>query len=339
MVIAVANQKGGCAKTTTAVNVAAALAKGSRRQGLPPAKVLLVDLDPQGNCATSFGLEKKKIKKTVYDLLTNDGGEELPLMEEYLIPPEEITKAMREAWSNRNGGKKVPETIDAGHLWILPSDIHLSGAEIELSHKIGRETRLQEALLPIMDEFDYIIIDTPPSLGLLSINAMCAANWVMVPVQAEYYALEGFSMLMNSIKMIQRRINRNLKIFGIVMTMVDGRSKLSTYVCDQVNKKMPNKLFNTTVRRLAKVAEAPWSGAPTVILNKPTNSGAGCWKFGVLDAGEGSASACPRSPSRIWRGRGIPTPPRTKHSLISCFPVHLFRLPNGTVDPETLRMG
>ena len=275
MVIAVANQKGGCAKTTTAVNVAAALAKGSRRQGLPPAKVLLVDLDPQGNCATSFGLEKKKIKKTVYDLLTNDGGEALPLMEEYLIPPEEITKAMREAWSNRNGGKKVPDTIDAGNLWILPSDIHLSGAEIELSHKIGRETRLQEALLPIMDEFDYIIIDTPPSLGLLSINAMCAANWVLVPVQAEYYALEGFSMLMNSIKMIQRRINRNLKIFGIVMTMVDGRSKLSTYVCDQVNKKMPNKLFNTTVRRLAKVAEAPWSGAPTVSLTKPTNSGAG----------------------------------------------------------------
>ena len=275
MVIAVANQKGGCAKTTTAVNVAAALAKGSRRQGLPPAKVLLIDLDPQGNCATSFGLEKKKIKKTVYDLLTNDSGEDLPLMEEYLIPPEEITKAMREAWSNRNGGKKVPDTIDAGHLYILPSDIHLSGAEIELSHKIGRETRLQEALLPIMDEFDYILIDTPPSLGLLSINAMCAANWVMVPVQAEYYALEGFSMLMNSIKMIQRRINRNLKIFGIVMTMVDGRSKLSTYVCDQVNKKMPNKLFNTTVRRLAKVAEAPWSGAPTVILNKPTTSGAG----------------------------------------------------------------
>ena len=241
MVIAVANQKGGCAKTTTAVNVAAALAKGSRRQGLPPAKVLLIDLDPQGNCATSFGLEKKKIKKTVYDLLTNDSGEDLPLMEEYLIPPEEITKAMREAWSNRNGGKKVPDTIDAGHLWILPSDIHLSGAEIELSHKIGRETRLQEALLPIMDEFDYIIIDTPPSLGLVSINAMCAANWVMVPVEAEYYALEGFSMLMNSIKIIQRCINRILKIFGIVMTMVDGRSKLSTYVCDEVNNKMPTE--------------------------------------------------------------------------------------------------
>jgi|TARA_B100001564_G_scaffold294624_1_gene259504 chromosome partitioning protein len=104
---------------------------------------------------------------------------------------------------------------------------------------------------------------------------MCAANWVMVPVQAEYYALEGFSMLMNSIKMIQRRINRNLKIFGVAMTMVDARSKLSRHVCDQVNTKMPKKLFKTTIRRLVKVAEAPWSGAPTVLLNKPTNSGAG----------------------------------------------------------------
>ena len=267
-VFSIVNQKGGVGKTTTAVNLATALSISGK-------SCVVIDLDPQGNCATSFGLEKKKIKKTVYDLLTNDSGEELPLMEEYLIPPEEITKAMREAWSNRNGGKKVPSTIDAGHLWILPSDIHLSGAEIELSHKIGRETRLQEALLPIMDEFDYIIIDTPPSLGLLSINAMCAANWVMVPVQAEYYALEGFSMLMNSIKMIQKRINRNLKIFGVAMTMVDARSKLSRHVCTEVSRKIPNKVFNTTIRRLVKVAEAPWSGAPTVLLNEPRASGAG----------------------------------------------------------------
>ena len=275
MVVAVANQKGGCAKTTTAVNLAAALAKGSPRQGLPKAKVLLIDLDPQGNCATSFGVEKKNIKKTAYDLLANDSAEDLPIMEEYLIGPDELTQSMRDAWSLRNNNKQAPENISVGHLWLLPSDIHLSGAEIELSHKIGRETRLREALLPIIDQFDYIIIDTPPSLGLLSINAMCAANWVMVPVQAEYYALEGFRMLMNSIKMIQRRINRQLKIFGVVMTMVDSRSKLSRHVCDQVNTKMPNKLFNTTVRRLVKVAEAPWSGAPTVILNKPTNSGSG----------------------------------------------------------------
>ena len=274
MVIAVANQKGGCAKTTTAVNLAAALAKGNRKQGVPPAKVLLVDLDPQGNCATSFGIEKKNIRRTAYDVLANDSGEELPLMEEYLLTPRELTDAMQKAFILRKG-KKAPQNLTIENLWLLPSDIHLSGAEIELSHKIGRETRLREGLEPIIDEFDYIVIDTPPSLGLLSINAMCAANWVMVPVQAEYYALEGFSMLMNSIKMIQRRINRNLKIFGIAMTMVDARSKLSRHVCDEVNKKMPNKLFKTTIRRLVKVAEAPWSGAPTVLLNKPTNSGAG----------------------------------------------------------------
>ncbi|GIR00077.1 MAG: hypothetical protein CM15mP8_2740 [Methanobacteriota archaeon] len=179
MVIAVANQKGGCAKTTTAVNLAAALSKGSKKQNLPPAKVLLIDLDPQGNCATSFGVEKKKVKRTAYDLLTNDTGEELPLMEEYLISPQTLTDSMQDAWSMRNGGKAAPDNLKVDNLWLLPSDIHLSGAEIELSHKIGRETRLREALAPIIDNFDYIIIDTPPSLGLLSINAMCAANWVM----------------------------------------------------------------------------------------------------------------------------------------------------------------
>ena len=276
MVVAVANQKGGCAKTTTAVNLAAALAKGNPKFKVPPAKVLLIDLDPQGNCATSFGVEKKKIKKTAYDLLVNDGGEELPLMEEYLISPQELTDSMQKAWSKRNdNSNRVPKDLSIDNLWLLPSDIHLSGAEIELSHRIGRETRLREALAPIIDKFDHIIIDTPPSLGLLSINALCAANWVFIPVQAEYYALEGFSMLMNSVKMIQKRINRNLKIFGVAMTMVDQRSKLSLHVCNEVQSKIPRKVFKTPIRRLAKVAEAAWTGAPTVILNNPSKSGAG----------------------------------------------------------------
>ncbi|CAI8173621.1 MAG: Sporulation initiation inhibitor protein Soj [Methanobacteriota archaeon] len=275
MVVAVANQKGGCAKTTTAVNLAAALAQGNRKFKIPPAKVLLIDLDPQGNCATSFGVEKKKIRKTAYDLLVNDSGEDLPLMEEYLLSPEDLTESMRKAWSKRMDSDRIPTDLGVQNLWLLPSDIHLSGAEIELSHRIGRETRLREALAPIIDDFDHIIIDTPPSLGLLSINALCAANWVFIPVQAEYYALEGFSMLMNSVKMIQKRINRNLKIFGVAMTMVDQRSKLSMHVCDEVQSKIPKKVFKTPIRRLAKVAEAAWTGAPTVILNKPSNSGAG----------------------------------------------------------------
>ena len=276
MVVAVANQKGGCAKTTTAVNLAAALAKGNPKFKVPPAKVLLIDLDPQGNCATSFGVEKKKIKKTAYDLLVNDSGEELPLMEEYIISPQELTESMQKAWSKRNeNSNRIPEDLAIDNLWLLPSDIHLSGAEIELSHRIGRETRLREALAPIIDQFDHIIIDTPPSLGLLSINALCAANWVFIPVQAEYYALEGFSMLMNSVKMIQKRINRNLKIFGVAMTMVDQRSKLSLHVCNEVQSKIPKKVFKTPIRRLAKVAEAAWTGAPTVILNRPSKSGTG----------------------------------------------------------------
>ena len=284
MVVAVANQKGGCAKTTTSVNLAAALAKGSEKYACPPSKVLLIDLDPQGNCATSFGLEKKQIKKTVYDLLSNDIGEKLPLMEEYLIPPEQLTKAMQKQWTRSTGIDRIPRDLSADNLWLLPSDIHLSGAEIELSHKIGRETRLREALEPIIDEFDYIIIDTPPSLGLLSINALSASNWVMIPVQAEYYALEGVSMLMNSIKMIQKRINRNLKVFGVVMTMVDKRSKLSTHVVDEVSRKIPNKVFNSHIRRLAKVAEAAWSGAPTVLLDTPNNrsTGAGSHEYWSL---------------------------------------------------------
>ena len=284
MVVAVANQKGGCAKTTTSVNLAAALAKGSEKYACPPSKVLLIDLDPQGNCATSFGLEKKQIKKTVYDLLSNDIGEKLPLMEEYLIPPEQLTKAMQKQWTRSTGIDRIPRDLSADNLWLLPSDIHLSGAEIELSHKIGRETRLREALEPIIDEFDYVIIDTPPSLGLLSINALSASNWVMIPVQAEYYALEGFSMLMNSIKMIQKRINRNLKVFGVVMTMVDKRSKLSTHVVDEVSRKIPNKVFNSHIRRLAKVAEAAWSGAPTVLLDTPNNrsTGAGSHEYWSL---------------------------------------------------------
>ena len=284
MVVAVANQKGGCAKTTTSVNLAAALAKGSEKYACPPSKVLLIDLDPQGNCATSFGLEKNKSKKqcmTFYPMIL---VKNYHLWKSISYLPNSSLKQCKNSGLRSTGIDRIPRDLSADNLWLLPSDIHLSGAEIELSHKIGRETRLREALEPIIDEFDYIIIDTPPSLGLLSINALSASNWVMIPVQAEYYALEGFSMLMNSIKMIQKRINRNLKVFGVVMTMVDKRSKLSTHVVDEVSRKIPNKVFNSHIRRLAKVAEAAWSGAPTVLLDTPNNrsTGAGSHEYWSL---------------------------------------------------------
>jgi len=270
MIIAVTNQKGGCAKTTTSVNIATVLAKGSKKYSIPPSKVLLIDLDPQGNVATSFGINKGMLKHTVSEVLMNDSGEDLPLMEEYILGPEQLTASMQDAWKLANPAKKrVPTNLVTKNLWLLPSSIHLSGVDIELSTKIGRETRLKEGIAGIIDEFDYIIIDTPPSLGLLTINALAAANWVLTPVQAEYYALEGMSLLMNTIKLVQRRINQNLKLFGIAMTMVIPKSNLSRMVCDEVVRYFPEQVFNTTVQRLVKIAEAPAEGAPTVLLHKP----------------------------------------------------------------------
>jgi len=269
MVIAVTNQKGGCAKTTTSVNLATVLAEGNTKYGIPRSKVLLIDLDPQGNVSTSFGIDKSRLKKTVSDVLMNDLGDELPLMEEYIIPPERLTEAMQSAWSVSNSSSKIPKSLQVNNLYLLPSNIHLSGADIELSTKIGRETRLKEGIAHIVNDFDYIIIDTPPSLGLLTINALAASNWVLTPVQAEYYALEGMSLLMNTIKLVQRRINPNLKLFGIAMTMVLPKSTLSRMVCDEIAKFFPNQVFNTIIQRLVKIAEAPSEGSPTVLLHRP----------------------------------------------------------------------
>ncbi len=282
MIIACANQKGGCAKTTTAVNVAAALARGDPSNGQPAAKVLLVDLDPQGNASTSFGLDKRRIHRTVYDLLMHDGSEALPLMDDFLVGPEILTDSMQEAWKNQNPDKKLPKNLVCENLWLLPSNIRLSGAEIELATKIGRETRLREALSAVSEQFDYIILDTPPSLGLLTINALAIANWLLIPVQAEYYALEGMSQLMNSIRLIQRRINPHLKLFGIAITMYDARSKLCNLVAEQVMSHFGDQVFQTVVPRLAKIAEAPLDGSPVVLLRPPKRSNKGSQAYWAL---------------------------------------------------------
>ena len=321
MVIAVTNQKGGCAKTTTAVNLATALAKGDAANGFRPAKVLLVDLDPQGNASTSFGIDKSTLDRTVYDLLMNDLGEELPIIDDYLIGPDIIADSMNEAWKQNNPDKKPPKTmvetdrdgkiISSGveNLWLLPSNIQLSGAEIELATRIGRETRLKEGLSPAYDEFDYIIIDTPPSLGLLTINALAAANWVLIPVQTEYYALEGMSQLMNSIKLVQRRINPNLKLFGIALTMYQN-SKLCNTVAGEVRKHFPRYVFKTVIPRNIDIAVAPSDGAPIVILKKPTRSNKGSQQYWAL------AKEASRRVQSIRQKYGIREPDRLRqHKL------------------------
>jgi chromosome partitioning protein len=305
MVIAVTNQKGGCAKTTTAVNLATALAQGDVANGFPPAKVLLVDLDPQGNASTSFGIDKSTLDRTVYDLIMNDLGEELPIIEDYLIAPEIITDYMKQAWRQNNPDRRPPKSMKVENLWLLPSNIQLSGAEIELATRIGRETRLKEGLAPAMDEFDYIIIDTPPSLGLLTINALAAANWVLIPVQTEYYALEGMSQLMNSIKLVQRRINPNLKLFGIALTMYQN-SKLCNTVAGEVRKHFPRYVFKTVIPRNIDIAVAPSDGAPIVILKKPTRSNKGSQQYWAL------AKEASRRVQSIRQKYGIREPDRLR---------------------------
>lgn len=282
MVIACTNQKGGCSKTTTAVNLATVLAEGNPKMGIPPRKVLLVDLDPQGNASTSFGIDKSRIGRTVYDLLMNDLGEELPVLEEYLCHPEFISDQIRATWTSLHPGKKFPKNLKVNNLWLLPSNIQLSGAEIELATRIGRETRLKEGLATAVEEFDYIIIDTPPSLGLLTINALAAANWILIPVQTEYYALEGMSSLMNSIKLVQRRINPHLKLFGIALTMYSD-TKLCNFVVEEVRKYFDEQVFQTVVPRNTKVADAPRNGAPITLLESPTRRNKGSqayWSLG-----------------------------------------------------------
>ena len=282
MIISCANQKGGCAKTTTAVNLAAALARGDPERGLPASKVLLVDLDPQGNASTSFGLDKRRIHRTVYDLLMHDGSESQPLIEDHLVAPEILSDAMQEAWKNQNPDKRIPKGLGVENLWLLPSNIRLSGAEIELATKIGRETRLREALHGVADDFDHIILDTPPSLGLLTINALATANWILIPVQSEYYALEGMSQLMNSIRLIQRRINPHLKLFGIALTMYQRRSNLCELVAEQVRSHFGDQVFQTVIPRIIQIAEAPLDGSPVVLLRRPNRSNKGSQAYWAL---------------------------------------------------------
>ncbi len=226
-IVAIANQKGGVGKTTTAVNLSACIAEMGHR-------VLLVDIDPQGNSTSGIGMEHAKDGQGIYDVLINGVNIE-----------EVVLKA------------KTVENLD-----IVPSSIQLAGAEIELVSFMAREHVLKGALSQIESQYDYIFIDCPPSLGLLTINALTAANNILVPIQCEYFALEGLSQLINTVKLIKQRLNPHLEVEGVVMTMFDARTNLSLQVVDEVKKFFKERVYSTVIPRNVRLGEAPSFGLP-----------------------------------------------------------------------------
>ena len=236
-IIAVANQKGGVGKTTTSVNISACLAYLGKR-------VLLVDIDPQGNATSGVGIEKGNIEHCVYNILVDD------------MEPEEI----------------IQQTI-VENLYVIPSTIQLAGAEIELVPTISREVRLKRALMRVEKNYDYIIIDCPPSLGLLTINSLTAANAVLIPVQCEYYALEGLSQLLNTVRLVQKHLNTDLKIEGVLLTMLDARTNLGIQVIEEVKKYFQEKVYRAIIPRNVRLSEAPSHGKPIIVYD-PKSRGA-----------------------------------------------------------------
>ena len=230
-VIVIANQKGGVGKTTTAVNLATCVAQQGHR-------TLLVDVDPQGNATSGIGVDKEECEYSVYDMLINGVDAE----------------------------KIILQTQVEG-LFALPARIELAGAEIELVSQMSREFKLKNALRSVRDEFEYIFIDCPPSLGLITLNALAAADTLLVPIQCEYYALEGLSQLMNTVRLVRINLNPDLAVEGVVMTMYDARTRLSNQVVEEVKKFFRNKVYNTVIPRSVRLGEAPSFGLPITMYD------------------------------------------------------------------------
>lgn len=238
--IAVANQKGGVGKTTTAINLSASL-------GALGKKTLLIDLDPQGNASSGVGFDKRQSEQSVYRVLSGE--------------MEMAAACLQTAFDN---------------LSLCPSDISLAGAEVELVLMDEREYRLKSALAPIKQDYDFILIDCPPSLGLLTLNALVAADTILIPIQCEYYALEGLSQLMATIRKIRQGLNRALEIEGVLLTMFDARTNLSIQVADEVKRFYPQKVYASVIPRNVRLSEAPSFGQPIHIYDKHSR-GAECY--------------------------------------------------------------
>ncbi|WP_352418569.1 AAA family ATPase [Proteiniborus sp.] len=227
-IISVFNQKGGVGKTTTNVNLSACLASLGK-------KILVIDIDPQGNTTSGFGVNKTNISFSIYDALIN--GVNI---------------------------KEIIQGTNVENLDIVPSNTELAGAEIELTDVKNRELTLKNSLEPVKDDYDFIFVDCPPSLGLLTINALVSSDSVIIPIQCEYYALEGVSQLMNTIKLVKSSLNPNLEIQGVVLSMFDGRTNLSIQVVDEVKKFFRGKVYTTIIPRNVRLAEAPSYGLPII---------------------------------------------------------------------------
>ncbi len=235
-IIAITNQKGGVGKTTTSVNLGASLATLGK-------KVLLVDIDPQGNTTSGIGINKADVTYCIYDMIIND------------VHPKDVI---------------VDTNIE--NLKIIPATIQLAGAEIELVPTISREIRLKKSLQLIRHMFDYILIDCPPSLGILTVNSLTAADSVIIPIQCEYYALEGLSQLLNTVRLVQKHLNTNLRIEGVLLTMFDARTNLGIQVIEEVKKYFQQKVYNTIIPRNVRLSEAPSHGQ-SIITYDPKSKG------------------------------------------------------------------
>ncbi|SHH29351.1 chromosome segregation ATPase [Thermosyntropha lipolytica DSM 11003] len=240
-IIAVANQKGGVGKTTTAINLAAALAEMQY-------KILIIDLDPQGNATSGLGIERSRLKRCIYSVISGE------------VESEEA----------------VINTSIPG-VRLIPSTMGLAGAEVEMAGQEGREKILKHKISPLVFAYDYIFIDCPPSLGLLTLNALTASHSVLIPLQCEYYALEGLSQLINTVNLVKKRFNPELQIEGIVFTMFDGRTNLSIQVVDEVKKHFRKEIYRTLIPRNIRLSEAPSHGKP-ITLYDPRSRGAEAYR-------------------------------------------------------------